>query len=109
MNKRFQAQQALAKAQGAPASGSPPSPAQADPSPPAATLIRPGLKPQLANSTGMTAAMDAGKAAGTPWAFAMKTVLGDEAVKRGKKVSGISKNARFEAAKKMLVEAMGRV
>lgn len=103
MAKRFQAQQALAKAQGAPAPDLPPSPAQADPAPPAATLVRPGVKSQLANSTAAAVASSVGKAVGTPWAFAMR----DEATKRRERVPGMPKNAKFEAAKKMLVDAMG--
>lgn len=103
VKKRFQAQQALAKAQGAPASDLLPSPAQADPAPPAATLVRPGVKSQLANSTAEAVAISVRKAVGTPWAFAMR----DEVTKRTQRVSGMSKSAQFQAAKKMLVDAMG--
>lgn len=91
VNKRFQAQQALAKAQG----------------PPAATLVLPGIKLQLANSTAELVAIRIGKAVGKPWAFAMKTFLDTyKASKRRERVSGLSENAQFEISKKML-DAMG--
>ncbi|TLD35141.1 acetylxylan esterase precursor protein [Venturia nashicola] len=101
VNKRFQSQQALAKAQGAPAPDSPPTPAQADPVPPAATLVRPEISSQPANSTATTAAISLEKTVRTPWAFAMKSVLGSEVVKRRERNAGIPKNALFEASKRM--------
>lgn len=92
------------KVQGAPPLDSLPSPASADPAPPVATLVRPGVKSQLANSTVTAVAMNVGKAMGTPWAF---RVEGGVRRRRGRGFLGfLPYNAQFEAAKKMLLDAM---
>ena len=110
VNKRFQGQQALAKAQGASAAGvaAPPSPVAAAPPPAVATLVRPGAKSQVANSTAAAVSISVGKAVGKPWAFAMKDVSKtSEVVKRGERIPGPAASAQWEVAKKLLKDKMG--
>jgi hypothetical protein len=125
VNKRFKSQQALAKAQGASAAGSPPAPAEAPlaapptpaaaappsapPPPAAATLVRPGIKSQVVNSTAAAVSVGVSKAVGKPWAFAMKTVSksSDEMAKRRERVPGPAASEQWEMAKKLLLEKMG--
>jgi hypothetical protein len=121
VTKRFQSQQALAKAQGASAAGTStaaapptaealPTPAVAAsvPPPAAATLIRPGVKSQVANSTAATISFSVKKAVGKPWAFAMKEAAkSSEVAKRRERIPGPAASKQWETAKKMLLDKMG--
>jgi hypothetical protein len=108
VNKRFQGQQALAKAQEASANGTPPTPAVAAPAPPpaAATLVRPGAKSQIANSTAASVSIGVDKAIGKPWAFAIKP---SEVAKRRERIPGLAAKEQWELAKKLLTDKTGGV
>jgi hypothetical protein len=118
VNKRFQGQQALAKAQGASAAGTSPTPASSlppavvapatAPPPAAATLVRPGIKSQTANSTVAAVSIVVSKTIEKPWAFAMKSVARPfKVANRRERTPRPAANGQWDMAKRLLTNEMG--